>query len=266
MPRKNELNPNTIGYRIRQLREDMDLSQEELAKLVRSNKNTVSLIESGKQDLYYHQIQEYAKVLNTSAYFLTEGVHPENLNIATELDLTDSSISFLKAKCRKVKKEKEEEDVIIVRNEYKTIIDILTHNPTFVEHLYRYFCRYDFATVVYKDDPFEDGYTDYESLKIKDIVGFPFEDLERVYRLQLLDELKTIRDSFEAERNRIHAEAIAHDREAAKKLEEYYHSISHDDNDSPKQTDEEYYQEMFDNLLSQMIDQKEKEENENGND
>lgn len=262
MPKKNEPMPGTLGHRIRQLREDNDLSQESLAKLVRTNKNTVSLIESGKQDLYVHQLDDYARALNTSVYYLVTGVHDDNCAVADDLDLTDYSISFLRSWNKKLKHERETEEYLILRNNFKIIIDILTHNPEFVEQLYQYFCRYDFNSFVYKVDDFgDDSFVDYERAEVKDILGFPLDSLERVYRLRILDELKSIRDSFEAERTKMHLENMAHDRKIEQQRQEYYKSLPPED---PDEDDVSFYQRLIDNVCEYMKQQK--EEKENGND
>ena len=206
MPRKNEPQPGTIGYRIRQLREDLDLSQEELAKLVNSNKNTISLVESGKQDLYTRQVEEYAKALKTSVYFLITGIHPENTQIAQDLDLTDHSISFLR-KVRKDSQLEENGETVFFINEFKYVIDALTHNPRFTCNLFNYLTD-SFKNLVVNDyDPIRCKRSNY-SVRVKNILNFPYEDMEPIFRLSILDELKTVRDNYRDEAKRINNNII----------------------------------------------------------
>lgn len=227
MPKKNEIRPGTIGHRIRMLREDLDLSLDAFSKLVNSNKNTVSMIESGKQELKVSQLQDFAQALQTSVYYLLTGIHDENMLISQDLGLSDFSILKLREYKAEVDEDTAEQDEIIVRNKYSIVIDVLLHNPELINSLYSYIVREDFRTLTAKvfEDP-EDGFYDLESFKVKDILRFPFEDLERVYRLKLMDDMKLLRDSFFEERERIHKEDMEYSKRLYEERMKFYHQQS----------------------------------------
>ena len=202
MPKKNETTPGTLGHRIRQLREDLDLSGEAFAKLVNANRTTVSMVESGKQDLYVKQLETYARVLHTSVYYLVTGNHDENHVVAEDLDLTDYSINFLR-KAKKDSHELLEKEGVFFLNEFRYIIDILTRNPKFTISLFQYLVDSHKNILVNEYDP-ELGKRVPHPISVKDIDNFLAEDMDRVYRLRLLDELKKIHDNFDDTRKVIH--------------------------------------------------------------
>lgn len=202
MPRKNELQPDSIGYRIRQLREDMDLSQDALARKIRSSKDIVSRIESGKQNVYVAQLQEIAAALNTSLYYLATGIHPENSNIADELDLTDYSITILKEINQRTKAYNMNSQEGIYQNPFRIVIDMLCHYQDFTEKLFHYLTS-NFANLVRRNDN-----SDYDFIAVKELVTLSREDIKRIKRLEILDDLKQIYDDMEKERNRLHDEQV----------------------------------------------------------
>lgn len=62
---------NDIGKRIRQKREELGITQEELAKLLGyKNKSTIAKIENGTNDITQSKVVEFAGVLHTTVAFL----------------------------------------------------------------------------------------------------------------------------------------------------------------------------------------------------
>ncbi len=57
-------------YRIRDLREDRDLSQAEVAKIINTTQQQYSKIEIGKADISAHKLSILAKFYNVSADYL----------------------------------------------------------------------------------------------------------------------------------------------------------------------------------------------------
>ena len=56
-----------IGYRIRRRREELKMTQQELAdKLGYKNKSSIAKIETGTNDIVQSKVVEFAKVLNTT--------------------------------------------------------------------------------------------------------------------------------------------------------------------------------------------------------
>lgn len=63
----------TIGMRIRECRMQMGMTQEELAEILFTKKNTISMYENGKIDIKVSILQDMAKALNTTAGYLVDG-------------------------------------------------------------------------------------------------------------------------------------------------------------------------------------------------
>lgn len=57
-------------YRIRDLREDKDLSQEKIAKIIRTTQQQYSKIETGKSDISGEKLILLAKFYNVSADYI----------------------------------------------------------------------------------------------------------------------------------------------------------------------------------------------------
>lgn len=57
-------------YRIRDLREDRDLSQSEIAKIIKTTQQQYSKIETGKSDICGEKIIRLAEFYNVSADYL----------------------------------------------------------------------------------------------------------------------------------------------------------------------------------------------------
>lgn len=63
-----------IGVRIRLMRETLGLSQEELAKRVGYKRVSVTNVETGRQRLLLHTVEDFAKALGTTPKQLLKGV------------------------------------------------------------------------------------------------------------------------------------------------------------------------------------------------
>ncbi|MBE6727855.1 MAG: helix-turn-helix transcriptional regulator [Ruminococcaceae bacterium] len=57
-------------YRIRDLREDKDLSQEKIAKIIKTTQQQYSKIETGKSDISGEKLILLAKFYNVSADYI----------------------------------------------------------------------------------------------------------------------------------------------------------------------------------------------------
>ena len=74
---------STIGIRIKTRREELGLSQEELAKrLGYKSRSSINKIELGKNDITQHKVVAFAKALNTTTAYLMGWVdeQPEKKN------------------------------------------------------------------------------------------------------------------------------------------------------------------------------------------
>lgn len=82
-----------IGKEIRQAREAMQMSQEELAAKIPMTQSSLSRIERGLQDPSMHQIKRIAIVLNLSLDDLFE---LENVPSSKDLELLKDLKAFIK--------------------------------------------------------------------------------------------------------------------------------------------------------------------------
>jgi transcriptional regulator with XRE-family HTH domain len=67
------LDPVILGTRIRQARERLGMSQEELAEAVSKDQRAVSEYENGKRKLAATELPEFARVLNVPLMYFYEG-------------------------------------------------------------------------------------------------------------------------------------------------------------------------------------------------
>ena len=66
-----ELDRQTLGERLRQAREYLDLSQDEVAKVIGIPRNAISLIESGQRRVEAIELKHLAGVYGRSVAFFT---------------------------------------------------------------------------------------------------------------------------------------------------------------------------------------------------
>lgn len=78
----------SMGLKIKSLREDKKLSQSELATLVGyKDKTAIAKVEAGKVDLPQSKISAFAKALNTTtSYLFSDEVDDEPVTIAAHFD------------------------------------------------------------------------------------------------------------------------------------------------------------------------------------
>jgi transcriptional regulator with XRE-family HTH domain len=63
-----------VGVRIRIIREALGLTQDDLSKLVRLTRVSVTNIETGRQRLLLHMVERFAVALSTTPKHLMKGV------------------------------------------------------------------------------------------------------------------------------------------------------------------------------------------------
>ena len=71
------------GKRIQQFRQEMNLSQEELAEKLNVSQNTIAKIECGLRRPSIDFLIELSMFFNTSMNYLVFGVHPEDVEKET---------------------------------------------------------------------------------------------------------------------------------------------------------------------------------------
>jgi transcriptional regulator with XRE-family HTH domain len=69
--------PEQLGQRIRQIREERGISQEQLADLIARDQRAVSLYESGQRRIYAHDIPKIAQALDVPLAYLFDDVVTE---------------------------------------------------------------------------------------------------------------------------------------------------------------------------------------------
>lgn len=79
-------------YRIRDLREDKDLNQEQLAKLLNISQTTYSRYESGKLDIPTQSLIKLADFYSTSIDYLLNLTDQKNLILVINLIICEKSI------------------------------------------------------------------------------------------------------------------------------------------------------------------------------
>ena len=78
----------TVGEKIRNAREDMDLSQRELANLIPMNQSNYSKIERGIQEPNLEQLRRICQILNLDPRYL--------LNLGDYSFLTEEDLKLLR--------------------------------------------------------------------------------------------------------------------------------------------------------------------------
>lgn len=86
----------TIGERLRELREQRELTQTEFAKQINYTRNTVGRWERNAQDLTSTQIEYLCKFFEISSDTLIYGTRHEDVEISAVTGLNNSSINWLK--------------------------------------------------------------------------------------------------------------------------------------------------------------------------
>ncbi len=76
------MTPQQLGERIRQAREALGLSQDELADRVKRDQRSISEYENGKRRIYAHDLPTFAEALQVSiGYFFREVVSSDDVDI-----------------------------------------------------------------------------------------------------------------------------------------------------------------------------------------
>jgi transcriptional regulator with XRE-family HTH domain len=87
---------NEIGFRIKKLREERDIKQQDLAEALHVQRVTVSQWENGTRDLKTEYTIKLADYFGVTCDEILRGIKSENVDISRELGLTDKAIDVLK--------------------------------------------------------------------------------------------------------------------------------------------------------------------------
>ena len=81
-PKEKPLNPQQLGERIRQARETLGLSQDELAVRVGRDQRSISEYENGKRRIYAHDLPTFAEALHVPIiYFFHDVSTADDLDV-----------------------------------------------------------------------------------------------------------------------------------------------------------------------------------------
>lgn len=97
------LDNETIGNRIKELREKKGLTQQQFAELLHVSREKVVKIENGTRGLQIHDISLIAEELQTTCDYIIRGVDTKNLAMYDELGLSNLAINHLKEICDRTK-------------------------------------------------------------------------------------------------------------------------------------------------------------------
>ena len=87
---------DTIGHRLRELREAKGVTQAQVGKDLHVDRTTVNNWETNTRDLKTEYTVKLADYYGTTCDYILRGVHPENVTIHSDLNLTDIAIGRLK--------------------------------------------------------------------------------------------------------------------------------------------------------------------------
>lgn len=96
------------GKRIQQFRQEMNLSQEELAEKLNVSQNTIAKIECGLRRPSIDFLIELSMFFNTSMNYLVFGVHPEDMEKEAAKKEIDAAIEKIDQTIEKLLEKKEE--------------------------------------------------------------------------------------------------------------------------------------------------------------
>lgn len=144
-------NSADMGRRIKELRKQRGLRQEDVSTATGIKRETLSTIESGIRALKDQEIVQIAEILGTSCDYLLTGVSAKNTDIHKNTGLTEAAINSL---CQLIAMENRKANTRIGGNEWQgitapsTIIDLLNHLLASEEGL---FLLRDMALFVFTD-------------------------------------------------------------------------------------------------------------------
>lgn len=78
---------NTVGERIKNLRKQKKLNQEDLRKIIDVSARTMSMIENNEADLSIKDIEKLSEFFNVSINYLIKGAEEENTISETEQEI-----------------------------------------------------------------------------------------------------------------------------------------------------------------------------------
>ena len=125
-----------------------------------------------------------ASALDVSPYWLLTGNSDENHVVCEELGLTNDAINTIKT----------------LTNTKKEALEILLRHNDLLFHMYHYF-KGDFARMTFNISSIDSEEISFESIDLSNYNGLSPDDLERLERLRLMDNLSITREKERNEQN-----------------------------------------------------------------
>ena len=124
-----------------------------------------------------------ASALNVSPYKLLTGNDDENHVVCEELKLSNDAINTIKE----------------LPESSREAIEILLRNKHLLFHLYHYF-HGDFTRMTFNVSPIDTEEADFSTLDLQSFNGLSPDDIERLERLRLMDEIASAREKERGQR------------------------------------------------------------------
>lgn len=175
---------STIGSRIQDKREELGLTQDDLAKQIHVSRSLIQAIESDTRELSkVYMLMDLSKALSLSPTYILTGYDEEHFTVGQELGLSNLTITMLQ--------------MFQVEGNIRaaSVFDTLIQNPLLIMALYAYF-HGDFKNLYAKS-------SDHKVIKLSAeqfafagqdaFASMNLEDFEIIARLSIMEELKNIR-------------------------------------------------------------------------
>ena len=167
----------TLGQRIEEIRKDKQMSQKALAEAAGITRSLLSMIEIDKRLPPLDVLHKLSDCLNVSLYYLITGIADDNHVVCEELRLSNEAINTIKS----------------LPPSNLEALEILLRNKQLLRHFYHYF-HGDFARMTFNISPFENEELELSTVDLKTFNGLSADDLERLERLRLMDDIAKARE------------------------------------------------------------------------
>lgn len=170
-----------IGERIGKFRSMRDMTQKQLSEKSGVGESTIKNAESRKQNRSLSKIDDLLRIadaLEVSPYYLLTNNEEKNHVVCEELGLSNDAINTIKT----------------LHQSHREALEILLRNKDLLFHLYHYFYG-DFTRMTFDVSPTESEERSFSTVDLSSINGLSPNDLDRLERLRLLDELRIAREN-----------------------------------------------------------------------
>lgn len=160
-----DFDPNAMGGRIKTIREKHNMTQQQVADLLRMSRETYNTIENGRRSLKDFELLSLANILETSCDFILGGIESKNIDICKALHLDNETVEILKENARHIDKLTQKnisDDDADIGKEYlfeNTALQTMiknAHGRSYLRILYGYlFADFSFPFIIKDQDNFD---------------------------------------------------------------------------------------------------------------